>query len=413
MAGSMNWIRRWYEIAAAVPVVVGFAALYLWSIPAEGPERLETMIWIAALFVMPTMLWLITSWLLVDQWWGGTGARLSTMDAPGRLLATTVATMPEPRRRWGEAMLGELAQVQGRSARWRFALSCARAALVLPLPTRRPVLAIIAGLVVAAVVVTHTMASGAVPGFGLFAASFVALVGVTVVLTIARARRVRLPVPAATVLVTGAVAASITALVVLLLQHPTAAEGLLPARAVLLAVAFAGCLWLAVAPPRRLGSSRLAPHLGVAGAVVLILGILAASFADIEGLLPFLLLFGPWAAFGVPAGISAAMGRSFRTGLQAGIWTAIAIMPLSWTLSLAMMLREYAVDGRFTFAGDLTSAGFNLGFAFMTFMAIPIIGFPFAALGAITGAALRGTPPARSSGPDETSPPSPVTAPSP
>ena len=45
------------------------------------------------------------------------------MDGPERLLSSAVTTLPEHRRRWGEAMLAELAQVHGRPAGWRFALS--------------------------------------------------------------------------------------------------------------------------------------------------------------------------------------------------------------------------------------------------------------------------------------------------
>ncbi|MEX2299736.1 MAG: hypothetical protein WD733_02295 [Bryobacterales bacterium] len=54
------------------------------------------------------------------------------MDVPASLLAWAVCTMPRARREWGAAMLGELAAVPGGMARWCFALSCARAALLLP-----------------------------------------------------------------------------------------------------------------------------------------------------------------------------------------------------------------------------------------------------------------------------------------
>jgi hypothetical protein len=40
--------------------------------------------------------------------------------------------MPAGRRDWGAAMLAELAQLQNPSARWRFALGCAQAALFPP-----------------------------------------------------------------------------------------------------------------------------------------------------------------------------------------------------------------------------------------------------------------------------------------
>jgi len=67
MAGSMNWTRRRYEIAAAVPVVAVFVALYAWAVPTEGPSRSADMFWLAVLFAVPTVLWLATSWLLVHH----------------------------------------------------------------------------------------------------------------------------------------------------------------------------------------------------------------------------------------------------------------------------------------------------------------------------------------------------------
>jgi hypothetical protein len=53
------------------------------------------------------------------------------MDAPAALLTWAVGGMPKARKDWGVAMLGELAAVPGAMARWRFALSGARAALFL------------------------------------------------------------------------------------------------------------------------------------------------------------------------------------------------------------------------------------------------------------------------------------------
>lgn len=57
---------------------------------------------------------------------------MAMMDGPGRLLAAAVRWMPEERRDWGTAMLAELAQLQHPSARWWFALGCARVALFPP-----------------------------------------------------------------------------------------------------------------------------------------------------------------------------------------------------------------------------------------------------------------------------------------
>jgi hypothetical protein len=72
------------------------------------------------------------------------------MDAPTSLLTWIVCAMPKARNDWGLAMLGELAAVPVGMARWRFALSGARAALFLPSAgpapngERRPVLGLFA-----------------------------------------------------------------------------------------------------------------------------------------------------------------------------------------------------------------------------------------------------------------------------
>jgi hypothetical protein len=77
---------------------------------------------------VPTALWMTAALLLVDHWWRPAGAGVSGLDGPARLLAAATATLPDHRRDWGAAMTAELAQVQDRAARWRFAAGCARAA---------------------------------------------------------------------------------------------------------------------------------------------------------------------------------------------------------------------------------------------------------------------------------------------
>jgi hypothetical protein len=71
-------------------------------------------------------------------------------DAAASVLAWAVGAMPRARKEWGIAMLSELAAVPGGVARWRFALSCARAVLFLPgaetapATERRPILGLLA-----------------------------------------------------------------------------------------------------------------------------------------------------------------------------------------------------------------------------------------------------------------------------
>jgi len=391
MAGSVNRTRRRYQLAAAAPVVAVFAALYVWLVWAMGPTGFsDHYLWAALPIAVLAALWLSTSWLLVHHWWRRDGVRPSMMDGPERLLSSAVATLAEPRRRWGEAMLAELAQVRGRPARWRFALSCARAALSLPLPTRRPVLAIASGVVVAAWAAVSFLVVVTMPGLFFFAVGFVALMGLMVLLLVARGRRLRPAAPTATALVAGAVAASVVALVALEVQLPAAVTVLPPVRAGFLAVMLAGCLWLAVAPPRWMAGGRLAPIAGTGAAVAFALGLLALGVTRVEdGPSIVWLLAAPELTFIIPAFIAAAITRSFRAGVQAGIWTAIAVAPLAYAGGLAGALVEFGTSDRVVLSVGAMPSGFSFAFAVLVLAVIPALGFPFAVIGATVGTRLR------------------------
>jgi hypothetical protein len=74
----------------------------------------------------------VTVVLLLAIVWKRMQDTRAELDLPGMLLVWTVREMPEMRREWGAAMLGELGQIRGLSARWRFALGCIRVALFPP-----------------------------------------------------------------------------------------------------------------------------------------------------------------------------------------------------------------------------------------------------------------------------------------
>jgi hypothetical protein len=160
----MSRTRRRLQIVTAAAVVAAWAVLYVVVIttaPLSYDPATESAAKVnrefALLLAVPTALWVAAALLLLDRWWWRTGIRMSAMDPPARLLAAAVATLPDHRRQWGTAMTAELAEVGGRSARWRFALSSARAALWLRPSGGWPVLALVAGAVAASV---------AAPGLG-------------------------------------------------------------------------------------------------------------------------------------------------------------------------------------------------------------------------------------------------------
>ena len=245
-------------------------------------------------------------------------SRTPGLDLPRRMLAAAVATLPERRREWGGAMIAELAEIRdGRPAGGsRSAVPGPRSACHRRAAGRS--LALVTGAVVAAVAAAGSAIGAVVPGLTVFAATFTGLVGAMLVLAVARSRRLRLPVPAPTILVAGAVAASIAATVIFLRQEPAAAQHLPPPAAMYLATVLAGCLWFAVAPPRSLGTGRLAPHLGAAAAVVFAAWSLLSYRTDGDGagapalivlaavlvVLPSAAFFAPAFAAGGPAGRS-------------------------------------------------------------------------------------------------------------
>ncbi len=80
-------------------------------------------------------------------------------DAPARLLGWAVGLLAAEREEWGQAMIGELDRLDGRARRWRFALGCVGAAVVMP-PWGRAAAALLAMIAVGAsagglVVYTH------------------------------------------------------------------------------------------------------------------------------------------------------------------------------------------------------------------------------------------------------------------
>jgi hypothetical protein len=257
-----------------------------------------------------------------------------------------------------------------------------------------PVLALVTGAVAAATTAAGLAVGAAVPGLGMFAAIFTGLVGTLVVLTVARLCRVRLPVPAPTVLVAGSVAASIAAIVIFLRREPAAAQYLPPAAAACLAVALVGCIWVAVASPKWLGTNRLAPHLGAAAGVAFAGWFLLAFRVDeSEPPLPLVLVLGavlalaPAGAFFVPAFAAGRVSRSFRSGLQAVVWALIVAMPLTYALWLPMGLDRHAIDGRSLDGEVVVPVGANLTDALIFCVGIfPVIGLMFGVLGAGLGA---------------------------
>jgi len=352
-------------------------------------------------------LWAVAAWLLWRAWWRQAGVRLWALDGPARLLAAATATLPADRRDWGAAMAAELAQVpvQERAARWRFATGCARAAIFPPGGTRAAVG--VAGALAVTATAAAALATGAVlPARRVFAPTFVGLLGGLATLAVARSHRAGWAWPGAAITGLGlaGVAACVAFLGYYLAEFPayhrarvTAATlvSLPPVTAAVLAVLLAGCLWLALRPPRWLLPDRHARRFGVGMAVALIAGfVLTTSRQELgdqpgsEGMV-FYLLIGPILVVLTGSAAAAAVGRSFRSGLWACAWAIVLGAPLLIAAWLAEALRWYqqgqgtVLDG----AGGL-GVGVNLGDAVwwpLVFLALWAV--PLGVVGAAVGSA--------------------------
>jgi hypothetical protein len=275
-------IGRLGGLAAVAVAATPFACLWVVQVanapdPLTARAVLDIAIWMAVL-ATPTML---AAWLLWRAWWRQAGPGLSGMDGPAWLLSAAGAMLPADRREWGAAMAAELAQVEGVVARWRFAAGCARAA-VFPGGNRAAVL-VAGALAVAAVATAALVTAAALPAGRVFALTFVGLLGGLAVLAAARWRRLgwTAPGPALTGLALAGVTACLGLTVHYLAEHPsydqvdrTVAVSLPPVTAVVLAAALAGCLALALRPPRWLLPDRKARWFGIAMAVALVGGFL-------------------------------------------------------------------------------------------------------------------------------------------
>jgi hypothetical protein len=254
-------------------------------------------------------------------------------------------------------MEAELAQVpvQERAARWRFAAGCARAAVFPPSGSR--VAVGVAGVAVAATAAAALATGAVLPAGRVFAPTFLGVVGGLATLAVARSHRAGWAWPGAAITGLGlaGVAACIAATGYYLAEFPAyhradppaTLVSLPPVTAAVLAVLLAGCLWLALRPPRWLLPDRHARRFGVGMAVALITGfVLTTSRQELgdppgsEGMV-FYLLIGPILVVLTGSAAAAAVGRSFRSGLWACAWAIVLGAPLLIAAWLAEALRWY------------------------------------------------------------------------
>jgi hypothetical protein len=402
----MNRTERMGRLGGLVVSAVVLAPFaWLWvqmMVNADDPltlrVRLDMAIW-TAVFATP---WAVAARLLWRAWWRQAGAELSALDGPALLLAAAAATLPADRRDWGAAMTAELAQVQGSAARWRFAAGGARTAVLPPRGSQTAVL--VAGALAVAAIAAAVLATGAaLPAGRVFALTFVGLVGGLATLTVARSRRVGRAGsgPATAGLALAGIAACVAFTGYYLAEYPTYHKGhppvtlvsLPPVTAVVLAAGLAGCLGLALAPPRWLVGDRHARRFGTGMAIALAAGLVLVSRLEQRdmsldsGAMSYL-LWGPVLVL-LTGSAAAAAGRSFRAGLGACVWATVLGAPLLIAAWLAEALRVYQRGGGLFLDGEGgLGVGANLGDAIWWPLVFLLLwAAPLGVIGAAVGSA--------------------------
>ena len=340
-------------VAAVAVAATPFA--WLWAVSmasADDPLTFRLRLDMAIGMVVLGTPAMVAAWLLWRAWWHRAGERLAALDGPGWLLAAATATLPADRGDWGTAMAAELAQVEDRPARWRFAAGCTRAA-VLPPGAGRGAVGVAGALAVAATAATALATGAALPAGRVFGLAFVGLLSGLATLAVARSRRVPGPGPGwvrgpglgwvVAGLGLAGVGACAAATIWYLAEHPSYAQprdpdglavSLPPLTAVVLAVALAGCLWLALRPPRWLLPDRRARWFGAGMAVILAAGMVLSSRLGLrgepgwdEGTMGYLFL-APIVVVLTGSALVSVAGGSFRSGVWAGAWAVLLAGPL-------------------------------------------------------------------------------------
>jgi hypothetical protein len=174
---------------------------------------------------------------------------------------------------------------------------------------------------------------------------------------------------------------------------PTSSATLGPGTAVTLAVLLAGCLWLALRPPRWLRPDRAGRRFGVAMALAVVAGFLVTSrlgLAGVDladaGMMSYLLFIPPLVVAGGSAAAAAA-GRSFRSGLWACAWATVLTVLLvlaAWLAEAPHWYRE--LGGLLLDADSGVGVGANLGDAiWWTLVVLVLWTMPIGVLGAAAG----------------------------
>jgi hypothetical protein len=326
-------------------------------------------------------------------------------DLPARIVAAGARRLPAQLGVWGRAMDAELAHVQGRARRWRFAVGVLRV-VVFP-PPRSGVRAVAVGGLSAAAAAT-VITARRVPTLTTFVAVLAVLLTGYALLLVAGSRWPR--PTAARVLVAavaaGGLAAGIAPVVRVAVAHPAAtADG--QVFAVLFALAVTVHLAMAVTPPGLPGHADTpwwwAPGAALAGGAVWATVALLTHPASDGGIARLLEPVTAAVVLTASAGATVATG-SRRTGGWAGVLALTLAGPLhlAITLTTETSLHQYTLTDPYDIAAyphsgfpDVASYVLSdvvAGNILTNLVLYPLILLALAPLGAAAGNALTRRP---------------------
>lgn len=279
-------------------------------------------------------------------------------DAPAHVVAVATRLLHGDRREWGVAMTAELAQLREGPARWRFALGCARAALLAP---PRP--------------------NGHAPG-----------VAVTVTFLVG-------------------VAGCIAATAFVLTTWPHAADDISRGLAVWFAASLTVYLWLALRPPHVLVAHRDAARRGAAiGFGLFVVAEVGRSVIDAVvppdgdvtvGVFLTVTVVGTLVA---TAWASARPDRSFGAGVTASLWVGLVCSILAFNGDLLAILIGFNLDAhmRHTMPDYYRAVtpetfmskhiGEHLASSMEGLRTLPLLALMFGSIGAAIGRRARAAP---------------------
>ena len=379
----MRDLETGHAIAIASVIVTPFAALFLIGVATAEPSKTgSNYLPTAILLSLIAATWVIAALVLWSASWARTARNT---DGPELLLTASRWLLPLERWEWGEAMQSELSPIDGRSARWQFAIGSARAALLPPQSDPLPV-RLTASTAVIAVVAIWLASDVLTPSMRVFVVLLAALVGVMTTLAIARGglRRDREPIHPIIVIGVTSVIACVWLTGAFLVEFPEAEEQFSPVGAVALAIGLASILWLAGARPQPMMRSRRPVTIGMWAGIVLGAGYWLTARTVDAGTMSWALL-APWLIVFV-AGVVAAMTEgSLWAGVKAAVWAAWLGTTLMFAVALPEAARRYGLGDGLLIDGESAPIGTNLNDAIWILVAVPVLGLPFGVFGAAIG----------------------------